>query len=123
MTRFLKKWLTEGVLRKMGDRYEGRIASVTEEVLRNRFTATKGPQPVIDFQDGYRVVPNITMRKALIEFWGPNSDDWIGRTLIVFRHRVERKDANGDTVEKFQKSVMLPGDNAVEFPARRRRAR
>jgi hypothetical protein len=123
MTRHLKKWLNDAELRRMGDRYEGVVASVTEEPIRNRFTAQKQVEPVISFEDGWRVIPNVGMRKALIEFYGANSDDLIGRRLIVFRHRVERKDANGDTVERWQKSVMRP-DNAVEFPRpmRRRRA-
>jgi hypothetical protein len=124
MRRHLRRWLNDAALREMHDRYEGRITSATEELIRNRFTAEKQLEPVISFDDGFRMIPNVGQRRQLIEFWGANTEDWIGRTLIVFRHRVERKDANGDTVERWQKSVMLP-DNAVEFPrpVRRRRAR
>jgi hypothetical protein len=72
--------LRSGMLREMGDTYEGRIATVTEETIRNRYTAQKQREPVITFEDGWRLLPNINQRRALIAFFGPNSEDWLGTT-------------------------------------------
>src|SRR3954453_16180265 len=71
MKRYLRRWLNDAELRKRpNDRYEGVISEVLEERLKNKFTGTNEPQPVIVFEDGYRLVPNIGMRQGLIEFWG-----------------------------------------------------
>ena len=63
MRRHLKRWLNEGELQEMGGSYEGRISAVVEEELRNRFTVQREVQPVIVFADGWRIVPNIGMRR------------------------------------------------------------
>ena len=52
MARHLRRWLNETSLRELGGVYEGRIADVTEEKLRNRYTAQHQLQPVITFDDG-----------------------------------------------------------------------
>jgi hypothetical protein len=93
----------------MGGTHEGVIEDVVEEPIRNRFTWVKQTEPVIVFTDGWRVIPNITMRKTLIEFWGPNTEDWIGQRLEVFRHRVEFHDLEtGGSKERWEKRVRRP---------------
>lgn len=128
MNRYQRRFLNEAALRQMdGERYEGIIDTVIEEPLRNRFTGTKELQPVIVFDDGWRLVPNITMRQALIAWWGPDTEEWIGRRVIVYRHRAERVIEKTNAVsgevekhvtERFEKRVMLPVAAAVEFPRR-----
>lgn len=109
MTRHLRRWLNDKALVEMGDSYEGRIQDVTEEPIRNRFTAQKSIEPVILFEDGWKLIPNISQRKALVAFWGPETEEWIGRRLVVFRHRNERPDAaTGRVKVTFEKRVALP---------------
>jgi hypothetical protein len=109
MSRHLRRWLNDQVLREMGDTYQGRIVSVTEETIKNRYKAhQKQLEPVITFEDGWRLIPNITQRKALIEIFGSETDGWIGCEVIVFRHRTQKVDSEGVTREKFEKRVRLP---------------
>jgi hypothetical protein len=93
----------------MGDSYEGQIRTVIEEQIRNRFTGQRQLEPVIYFEDGWKLVPNITQRQALIQFWGPHTEDWEGRRLIVFRQRIERTDKSTGLVRVlWEKRVKLP---------------
>jgi hypothetical protein len=109
MTRHLRRWLNDAALRKLGGTYEGIVQAVSEETIRNRFTLTKQIEPVISFDDGWRVVPNITMRRTLIELLGPDTDAWIGERLIVFRQRLEFHDPDtGRTRERWEKRVRKP---------------
>lgn len=108
MRRHLARWITDEVLREMNDRYEGRIESVVEERLNNRWKAKKELQPVIKFDDGWQLCPNIGQRRALIEFWGPDTENWIGRRLVVYRHRNERRADDGLVRITYEKRVMLP---------------
>lgn len=115
MNSHLRKWLNDAALREMDDRYEGVILAVTEELIRNRFTAQKVLEPVIAFKDGYRLVPNINQRRALVEFFGPESDEWVGRRLVVYRHRSERRDgATGALRVTYEKRVALPKVEAYQ---------
>ena len=121
MRRHLRRWLDNAVLRELGDRYEGIIANVVERTLRNRFTCTRELQPVIEFEDGLRLVPNITMRRTLIEFFGADTEEWIGRRVVVYRHRVERTDPDsGKVLERFEKRAMRPEADVAVMTARRR---
>jgi hypothetical protein len=123
MSRHIPRWLNDSELQRLDDRYEGIISAVHLQELRNRFTYVKNLQPVIVFEDGYQVVPNLSMRRALIEFWGDDTDDYIGRRLIVYRNRVERVDRKtGEVREKWEKRVMLPDpDPNVRRPRRPQR--
>ena len=90
--RHLRPWLNDATLVRLGGSYGGVVASVTEEQVRNPFTAMRQLEPVIGFDEGYRLIPNITMRAALIELFGPHTDKWIGRRITVSRRRIERMD-------------------------------
>jgi hypothetical protein len=119
MRRHLRRWLNDAELQRLGDRHEGTIASVTEEEIRNRFTATRQFEPVITFEDGWRVVPNISMRRALVEALGPETDSWIGRRIVVHRHAVDRTDEKtGTTKRRWQKRVYFPEQAVAVAPAR-----
>jgi transcription initiation factor TFIIIB Brf1 subunit/transcription initiation factor TFIIB len=108
MTRHLHRWLNEKALREVfDDRYTGRVATVTEETIRNRYTFQKQLEPIITFEDGWRLVPNIGQRRALIEFFGAETENWIGESFTVFLARVERKSPEtGQVRSVFEKRVM-----------------
>ena len=110
MTRHLRRWLNDKALSENFDgEYEGRISEVTEEMIRNRFKGQKQLEPVIIFEDGWRLLPNINQRRALIEFFGPQTDEWIGHKLCVFRHCTEKIDeATGQSKQTWEKRVKRP---------------
>jgi hypothetical protein len=115
MSRYLMRWLNDRELARMdGQRYEGVIDVVLEKKINNKFAGVKEMQPVIKFLDGWHLIPNVTMRLALIEFWGRETDEWEGRRLVVFRHRVDRTNKDtGEKVSRYEKRVMLPSTEAV----------
>jgi hypothetical protein len=114
MTRHLRRWLNEATLRELGGDYDGRIVDVVEERLRNRFTAQKALEPVIVFEDGTRLCPNLTQRTALVSFWGPNTDEWVGRRLRVYLHRKEQPDKDTGVMKvRYEKRVAVPPELAV----------
>lgn len=117
MTKHLRRWLNDKALSEnFNDSYEGRIAAVTEEVIRNRFTGVKQVEPVVIFEDGWRLLPNINQRRALIEFFGPETEDWIGHRLIVYRHYIQRTNPDTGMVKQtYEKRVKLP----VAMPLRK----
>jgi hypothetical protein len=109
MTRFLKHLLNNRELARMGGRYEGRIAGVTAEFMRNKFKGTTGEEPVILFEDGWRLVPNYSMRQALIQTFGEESNEWIGRSIIVYLHKVEKTNVQaGEIAGRWVRRIMFP---------------
>jgi hypothetical protein len=109
MTRHLTKWLNDDALRLFGDCYEGVIDNVVEQWIRNRFTAERELQPVIRFDDGWSLIPNVSQRRALVAMWGAESDEWRGRRLQVYRHRKERVDETTGAVKvTYEKRVRQP---------------
>jgi hypothetical protein len=88
MRRFLKPSLTVSTLQALGGEYEGVIASVTDEEMRNRFTGQKAFEPVVTFDDGKRLVLNKGVLLKCITWFGPDSASWVGRRLKVFLHSV-----------------------------------
>ena len=105
MRRHLKHCLTNGDLEQMGGKYEGVIAEVIEEVMRNAYTTERRTQPVILFPDGQRIVPNIGMRQALINGFGSETDHWVGRRIRIFLRPMVRKTTNGNGGQRFEKAV------------------
>ncbi len=105
MRRHLKHWLNDSELQEMGGAYEGVIAEVVEEQVRNRFTTQREVQPVIVFLDGWRIVPNIGMRRTLVEMFGPETDDWVERRIRIVRRRVARTSTDGEMRERYEKAV------------------
>lgn len=91
MTRYLKPYLNVKELEALGGAYNGVIAAVTDEDLRNKFRGQRSTEPVISFMDGKRLVLNTTMLRQCIEFFGPDSENWIGRCVGVFLRRVESR--------------------------------
>lgn len=102
-------WLTGETVHAMGDRYEGVIAEVAEQMVRNRFTTKTGPVLVVVFTDCKQLVLNRTMQFELMERFGHNSDHWLGETIVVGCRRVERADSKtGQPIVSWQK--FLQGD-------------
>ena len=112
--RHLKRWLNDGELQEMGGSYEGTIADVVEEQVRNRFTTRREVQPVIVFYDGWRLIPNIGMRRALVEMFGPETNDWVDRRIRVFRRRMVQEKAGGEVPERYEKAVVGVERNALD---------
>jgi hypothetical protein len=93
--------------------YEGVIAGVTEERVRNRYTARREWQPVIDFADGWRLIPNLSMREALINIFGPETDAWHGRRITITRSRRETTNqSSGEVRVRWVKSVSCADKHA-----------
>src|SRR5262245_54485692 len=122
MRRHLTHWLNAAALERLGNRYEGTIADVVEQVVNNRFAGKKEIQPVIEFEDGWRVIPTLSMRARLIEMFGPETDAWRGRRLAVYQERRERTDVTtGEVRTQWVKHVMLPRADVADvtpFPQR-----
>lgn len=109
MSRHLKKWLNDQALRELGDVFDGRIVDVVEETIRNRYTAQKTLEPVIVFEDGWRLIPNLTQRTVLVKLFGSDSEDWIGRRVRIFRFAKEHTDKSTGLVKiTYEKRVTLP---------------
>ena len=89
----------------MGGSYEGTIAAVVEEEVRNRFTTQREIQPVIVFTDGYRIVPNIGMRRALVGSFGAETDTWVDNRIRVFRRPMTRRNPGDEAQPRFEKAV------------------
>src|SRR5262245_14469278 len=106
MSKHLPRWLNDSALCGMGGRYEGVVAQVVEERVRNRFKRDVhgkpivASEPVIVFEDGWRLVPNIGMRKVMIDAFGLDSDGWIGRRLVIDRQL-------NDGTNKWEKRVQV----------------
>ena len=105
MRRHLKRRMNNGDLEQMGGDYKGVIGDVVMEEMRNRYTAKREEHPVIVFEDGWRIVPNIGMRQALINSLGPESDDWIGGRIRIFLRPMARKGGGGGGPQRFEKAV------------------
>jgi hypothetical protein len=105
MRRHLNRRMTNGDLEQMGGDYEGVIAEVVMEDMRNRYTSKREEHPVIVFEDGWRIVPNIGIRQALINSLKAESDDWIGGRIRIFLRPMPRKDGSGDGPQRFEKAV------------------
>ena len=114
MRRYLKRFLNEESLKRMNGRYDGVIAQVVEEPIRNKFIASKQLEPIIKFEDGWLLIPNNSNRKALIEMFGPETSAWIGQRIVVFRHPVTRTTKSGCTTTRYEKRV-AKFDSAIFF--------
>jgi len=109
MTRHLRRYINLPELEKLDGYYEGVIADVTEQPLRNRFTYRKEVNPIILFEDGYCTVPNNGMRRALIEEFGKETDLWKGRSIIVASRPVsESQQQEEQRSARKQKCVIFP---------------
>jgi hypothetical protein len=92
MTRHLKRWLTTTALSGMGGEFDGVIAAVTEEPIRNKYTGLTSTEPVIMFEEGgYRWIPNKSALQKLIGWFGAESTDWNGRRVRIYLVPVESK--------------------------------
>jgi hypothetical protein len=86
------------------------VVAVVEEVVRNPFTTVRQPEPVIKFADGWQIVPNVGMRRTLVEQFGSDTGTWIGQQIEIERCRIARVDPDtGVTREKWEKRVRVVG--------------
>lgn len=120
MTRHLQPWLTDKALAEMGGEYEGVVAGVSEEYIRNRFTAQRSLEVVITFDDGHRLIPNKTVLQKFITWFGAESDAWVGRRVRVYRRQVQVPNAKGELRTRWQRDVVVEdahARSAVRTPA------
>jgi hypothetical protein len=102
MSRHLPLWINSRLLSSMENRFEGTIIEVVEQTIRNPFTRQRQTEPVLKFEGGYRLVPNIGMRVALCEMFGAETDHWIGERVIVVQ--VPVTSANGTV--RYEKKIV-----------------
>ena len=106
MRRHLRShFVTNADLEVKGGSFESIIAEVLEEEMQNRYRGQRELQPVIVFEDGKRLVPNMGIRHELIEALGEESDGWIGRRIRVFLRPVPRKSGQGAATTRFEKAA------------------
>ena len=112
MRRHLKRRMTNHDLEQMGDTYHGVIADVVVEEMRNIYTTKYEEQPVIVFEDGWQLVPNLGIRRDLTDWLGFESDNWIGASIRIFLRPMTRKVGSGDGKQRREKAV-----ECLEAPA------
>ena len=105
MRKHLTRWLNHSELQEMAGSYEGAIVEVIEKNVRNRFTRQDEVQPVIVLTDGWRVVPNVGMRRSLMEAFGSETDDWTGRRIRIFLRPMGGRDAGHAGEQRYEKAV------------------
>jgi hypothetical protein len=97
--------MTNGDLEQMDGAYAGVIADVVLEEMRNKYTAKYEKNPVIVFEDGWRIVLNKGMRKDLLHSLGSESDNWIGASIRIFLRPMTRKVGSGDGKQRLEKAA------------------
>lgn len=84
--------MTNEVLKALGGTYSGTVANIVMRQVRNKFTTEDIDEPVITFTDGYKLIPNIGIRRDLMAAFGHETDDWCGREITVrLREVVSRR--------------------------------
>jgi hypothetical protein len=108
MRSHLRLWLNDAELeRRESGAYEGVIADVVEQVVRNPFTTKRETHPVLVFDDGWRWIPNFGSRTQLVRLYGAETDAWRGKRVRIFRRRENRVDkTTGEVKTQFAKTVM-----------------
>ena len=91
MGRFVRRMLNRAELMQMSGQYEGVIAEVVEEEVRNSYKRATEVVPMIRFEDGECVIPNIGMRKTLIDALGTDTEAYVGVRVMVYLDLVETK--------------------------------
>lgn len=91
MRTTLPQWLKNEALKERGGTYTGTVESVALRQIRNPFTTEIVDEPVITFTDGYKLVPNIGMRRDLIAMFGHETNDWCGREITIMLKEVVSK--------------------------------
>ena len=89
----------------MGGSYEGIIVDVIEAEMRNPFTTEDELLPVIVFSDGWRIVPNIGMRRDLVDGYGRETDTWAGQRIRIFLRPMTRKSSGDEGRLRQEKAV------------------
>jgi hypothetical protein len=105
MRRHVPRYLNNLTLETLGDVYQGVIATVVETEIKNKFRRGAAQiEPVVIFEDGWWLVPNIRMRRALVEMFGWETEDWVGRCVIVSRERVINE-KTGEQTDRWEKRI------------------
>lgn len=85
--RFLPRRLNDEALELLGGSYTGTLTHVVVREQWNRYAKERQLQPVMIFEDGWRLVPNDGMRADLAKALGSETDAWAGAVLRVERQR------------------------------------
>jgi len=91
MRRHTHRYLNATSLREhFNEVYDGRIDAVTEELIHDQWAGENHREPVITFTDGWRLIPNINQRKALMALFGFDTEEWLGKVITVFLHPIDK---------------------------------
>lgn len=105
-------WLNVQAIVDMGGRFTDVISRVELSKMFSRHAqverlgkVTRGAevvQPCIYFKTGYRLVPNLGMRRELINRLGDETDRWVGEelTVVIQRHQVT-DERTGEILKEF----------------------
>ena len=95
MRRKLGPWLTGAVVHAMGDRYEGEIACVVEQEVFNRWKNKTTLEDVIVFTDGMQLPVGRAMNFKLMDRFGYESADWVGKRIVPIVRFPSKNDNSG----------------------------
>jgi hypothetical protein len=110
--RHLHRWLTNDAVASFDGCYEGNIVSVADERVRNRYTWVTSVEPVVLFADGWKWIPNLAARRALVGWFGYDTDNWVGRVVQVVLVNIDRTNAEGKAIVMRERRVACPDVNA-----------
>ena len=111
MRRKLGPWLTGAVVHAMGDRYEGEIACVVEQEVFNRWKSKTTLEDVIVFTDGMQLPVGRAMNFKLMDRFGYESTDWVGKRIVIVSRPIERTDAKTGEISVSWERVLLPPES------------
>jgi len=112
MRNTLGVWLTGAVVHALGDRYTGTIVEVVRQEVRNRWTKRTALECVVVFTDGKQLVLNRGMQLALIERFGHESDEWVGRRIALTCRRLEHIDAKTGKLLVTWRKILVGAEDA-----------
>ena len=100
MRKTLPQQITNDELKRRGGSYTGIVRDVVVKNTWNKYTREKVEQPHITFTDGYTLVPNMGIRRALIAEFGYESDGWRGKEITVYLEKFTSKSSGEVRWEK-----------------------
>lgn len=91
----IELWLGLQKLESLGGKIEGKITAVTKETSTLQERAGK-EDLVLHIDSGnmkYRLRLNMTSTIALVNAYGRETNNWIGKTILVQKGKVRNRDA------------------------------
>jgi hypothetical protein len=105
MSKTLPKRITNDELHQRGGEYKGIVREIILKDTWSVLARQSSEQPHITFTDDYTLIPNIGMRRTLIDELGEDSDGWIGKQLTVRMEEFTSKTSGEIRYEKYISDV------------------